>query len=246
MLVDMAHFSGLVAGKVLKSPFEFADVVTTTTHKSLRGPRAAMIFFKKNPELDFEKRINFAVFPSLQGGPHNNAIAGICVQLKEVASPEFHSYAQQVVKNSKALASTLSEKGYSIVSGGTDTHLVLWDLRPNKFTGSKMEAVCDAISITLNKNSVYGDKSAFNPGGVRLGAPAMTSRGLVEKDFVQIAEFLHQGLLIGLEVQGEGSMKLKDFKEELVKHPKIESLRHKVEAFSKGFYMPGFDSRPYA
>jgi glycine hydroxymethyltransferase len=137
----MAHFSGLVAGKAVANPFDFADVVTTTTHKTLRGPRAGLIFFKKQ----FEDAINFAVFPSNQGGPHNNTIAGIAVALKQAAQPEFQAYAQQVINNARALAAALIKHGYKVVSNGTDNHLVLWDLRPLALTGSKMEKMCDAV-----------------------------------------------------------------------------------------------------
>lgn len=241
-MVDMAHYSGLVAGKAVKNPFEFADIVTSTTHKSLRGPRAALIFYRKNTEMDLEKKINFAVFPTLQGGPHNNAIAGICVQLHEVSQPAFKEYAQQVVNNSRAVADALLKFGYELVSGGTDTHLVLWDLRPLGLSGSKLETVCDAVSITLNKNSVYGDRSAFTPGGVRIGAPAMTSRGLKEADFVKIAEFLHQAVKIALEVQQSSGKKIKDFEAALPAHEGIHSLREEVQKFSRKFYMPGFDT----
>jgi glycine hydroxymethyltransferase len=137
----MAHFSGLVAGKAVANPFDYADIVTTTTHKTLRGPRAGLIFFKR----PFQDAINFAVFPSNQGGPHNNTIAGIAVALKQAAEPEFQSYAQQVVKNAQALAAALMKHGYKVVTNGTENHLVLWDLRPLGLTGSKMEKMCDAV-----------------------------------------------------------------------------------------------------
>eukprot|EP00877_Chromochloris_zofingiensis_P007161 jgi/Chrzof1/2699/Cz11g25190.t1 len=183
LLVDMAHISGLVAAEVLKSPFEHADIVTTTTHKSLRGPRAGMIFYRKGPKesarlakgeaagssYDFEDKINFAVFPSLQGGPHNHQIAALAVALKYAATPEFVTYSKQVVTNCQALAAALTKRGYKLSSGGTDNHLVLWDLRPEGITGSKMEKACDLVHITLNKNAVVGDVAAMNPGGVRIG-----------------------------------------------------------------------------
>merc|ERR1719499_930036 len=183
MHVDMAHYSGLVAGEVLKDPFKFADVVSTTTHKSLRSTRAAMIFCKK----EYEKDINNAVFPGCQGGPHNHAIAGIAVQLAEVATPEFHEYSRQVVRNCQFLSSCLEKRGYKILTGGTDTHLIVWDLRPLEITGAKMSTICDSVCITVNKNTVPGDKSALIPGGVRLGTPALTSRGFTETEFEQVA-----------------------------------------------------------
>jgi len=167
LMADMAHISGLVAAGVVDSPFEYCHIVTTTTHKTLRGPRAGMIFFRKDKNLDFEKRINAAVFPSLQGGPHNHQIAGIATQLLEVATPEFKSYAQQVIKNAQACAKYLTEEeGCTLATGGTDNHLILWDLRPLKLNGEKLQLVCDRVGITLNKNSIVGDKSALYPGGV--------------------------------------------------------------------------------
>merc|ERR1719487_3162869 len=180
-----------------------------TTHKSLRGPRAGMIFFRRGPKSDaegaekyeYEDAINFAVFPSLQGGPHNHQIAGLCTQLKEVATPEFKTYIKQVKANAAALAKFLVGKGYKLATDGTENHLLLWDLRPLGLTGSKMEKVFEMMHITLNKNAVHGDKSAMTPGGVRIGAPAMTSRGLKEADFEKIGDFLHRGTQLGLEVQ---------------------------------------------
>lgn len=242
LLVDMAHFSGLVAGKVLANPFEYADIVTTTTHKSLRGPRAALIFFRKTPaDLDLEKKINFAVFPTLQGGPHNNAIAGVCVQLKEVATPEFAAYARQVVENSKAVGNALMNKGYTIVSGGTDTHLVLWDLRPEGINGSQLQTVCDAVSITLNKNSVAGDSSAFTPGGVRIGTPALTSRGFSAENFIQVADFLDRALKITKDFVNTGAKKVKDLSIAVASSSDVAKLKDDVETFASSFYMPGFE-----
>ena len=182
LLNDMAHLSGLAAARECADPFEYSDVVTTTTHKSLRGPRAGMIFFRRK----FEAAINFAVFPQLQGGPHNHQIAALAVALKEAGTPQFREYAAAVRANARALAAALTAKGYTMVSGGTDNHLVLWDLRPLGLTGSKLEKLCDAAGITLNKNAVHGDKSAAAPGGVRLGTPALTSRGLGAHDFEQV------------------------------------------------------------
>lgn len=155
LLVDMAHFSGLVAAELVNNPFEFADVVTTTTHKTLRGPRAGMIFYK----IEHKAKIDFSVFPGLQGGPHNHQIAAIATQLKEVATPEFKAYMSQVVANSKHFAKVLMEKGYRIVSGGTDNHLVMWDVKECGLTGNKVEKACEIANISVNKNSLCGDKS---------------------------------------------------------------------------------------
>merc|ERR1712232_1133619 len=153
LMADIAHISGLVATKQHPSPFEDCDVVTTTTHKSLRGPRAGMIFFKYSDKMpDIKERIDMAVFPALQGGPHNHQIGGVAVQLLEVQSQSFKDYSKQVVDNARTLADTLVSKGHKLASDGTDNHLVLWDLRPHGLTGSKVEKVCDCVSITLNKN----------------------------------------------------------------------------------------------
>jgi glycine hydroxymethyltransferase len=200
LLCDMAHISGLVATGEAANPFDFCDVVTTTTHKSLRGPRAGMIFFRKDAR-DFEKKINYAVFPALQGGPHEHQIAAIATQLKEVATPEFKQYAVQVKSNARTVAAALVKRGYTMATGGTDNHLVLWDLRPQNITGNKFEKLCDEVSITLNKNSVYGDRSAISPGGARIGTPALTTRGFKEADFEKVAEFLHRVLEIAIKVR---------------------------------------------
>ena len=242
LMMDMAHISGLVAAGELKSPFDFCDVVTTTTHKSLRGPRAGMIFFRKD-EREFEGRINQAVFPALQGGPHEHQIAGVATQLKEVLTPEFKVYAQQVKKNAQALANKLTSLGHTIASGGTENHLVLWDLKPSKITGSKFEKICDAANITLNKNCVPGDVSAVTPGGVRIGAPALTTRMMVESDFEQIAVFLDETLKIALAIQDKSGPKLKDFVALLENNAEIDALRKKVNDFATSFPMPGFDPK---
>ena len=152
LMADIAHTSGLIAAQELKDPFEHCDVVTTTTHKTLRGPRAGLIFFRKNLENspDLEKRVNEAVFPACQGGPHNNTIAAVATSLLQVAQPEFRAYAKQVISNARALAATLVGHGYKLQTGGTDNHLVLWDLRPIGLTGSKVEKICDLMGITIN------------------------------------------------------------------------------------------------
>jgi len=240
LMMDMAHISGLVATGEAASPFEYCDIVTTTTHKSLRGPRAGMIFYKKD-ERGFEPLINQAVFPALQGGPHEHQIAGVATQLKEVMTPEFKVYAQQVKKNASALADQLTSLGYKIASGGTDNHLVLWDLKPQGLTGSKLEKTCDAACITLNKNCVPGDRSAITPGGVRIGAPALTTRKMVESDFQQIANFLHEAVQISLKIQEQSGPKLKEYITLLANNDDVKDLRQRVNAFATTFPMPGFD-----
>jgi len=159
LLADISHISGLIATQEQNNPFEYADVVTSTTHKSLRGPRSGMIFFNKKRDATLEERINFAVFPMLQGGPHNHQIGALATQFKEVLSPEFKEYCMQVKFNAKALAKGLIDRGMKLVSNGTDNHLMLWDVRPLGLTGSKVEKVCDLVHITVNKNTIVGDKS---------------------------------------------------------------------------------------
>merc|ERR1712232_979728 len=154
LMADIAHISGLVATKQHPSPFEHCDVVTTTTHKSLRGPRAGMIFFKYSDKIpDIKERIDMAVFPALQGGPHNHQIGALATQLKEVNTPDFVEYSAQVVANAKALAEALMAKGHKLASDGTDNHLVLWDVRPHGLSGGKIEKVCECASISLNRNA---------------------------------------------------------------------------------------------
>lgn len=157
LMADISHYSGFVASKLMNSPFEYCDVVTSTTHKSLRGPRSGIIFSKKDDRKLFEK-IDFAAFPMLQGGPHNNVIAAVGTQMKEVMSEEFKEYSKQVLKNSKHMAEYFISKGYKIATGGTDNHLMLLDLRPLGLTGNKVEKAFDLVNITLNKNSIVGDK----------------------------------------------------------------------------------------
>eukprot|EP00808_Paulinella_micropora_P021819 g12005.t1 len=242
LMTDMAHISGLVAAGVVDSPFKYSHIVTTTTHKSLRGPRSGMIFFRKDAQYNFEDRINFAVFPSCQGGPHNNIIGGVAVQLLEVQTPEYKEYAKQVRKNAAHLAKRLMEMGYKLATGGTENHLILWDLRPTKLTGSKVEFACDLVGITLNKNSIHGDLSAFSPGGVRVGTPALTTRGFKEADFDKVAGLLDRVVKLSVAVQKEmeGKM-LEEFKERIAKHKEIEAIRKEVHALSSSFPMPGFD-----
>ncbi|KAA8497987.1 Serine hydroxymethyltransferase 4 [Porphyridium purpureum] len=242
LLVDMAHISGLVATGQAVSPFDYADVVTSTTHKSLRGPRSGLIFYKRELNgMDMEDKINQAVFPALQGGPHNHQIAALAVQLKEVTTPAFKEYQKQVCLNAKALAAQLMSHGYKLVTDGTENHLVLWDLRPTGFTGSKAQLVFDLCAITLNKNAVHGDKSPMNPGGVRIGTPALTTRGFKEQDFRAVADFLHRGVQIGLKIQEGTGKKLADFAKDLDKNEEIKQLKIDVERFASKFYFPGVD-----
>lgn len=257
LLADMAHISGLVAAKAIPSPFDYADIVTSTTHKTLRGARAGLIFYRKGVKsvdkktgketlYNFEDKVNFSVFPSIQGGPHNHAIAAVAVALKQASTPMFQQYAHQVLKNAKSMAAALLQKGYTLVSGGTDNHLVLVDLRPKGMDGARAERVLELVSVTANKNTCPGDKSALTPGGLRLGAPALTSRQFCEADFVKVVDFIDEGIEIGLDVKKK-TTKLQDFKNFLLEDAsttrKIADLRARVETFARAFPMPGFAER---
>lgn len=190
MMVDMSHFAGLVAGGAYPTPFEYADVVTTTTHKTLRGPRGAMIFTRRD-DRELGKKIDKAVFPGLQGGPHMSQIAGIAVMLKEDDSSAFKKYAKQVIKNAKALSSELTKLGWRVISGGTDSHLVLVDtwMDGKGLPGKDAEALLEKNGIICNKNTIPAEtRSPFDPSGIRLGSPAETTRGKKEADFKKIAQ----------------------------------------------------------
>ena len=254
LIVDMAHISGLIAAGVIPSPFEYADVVTTTTHKSLRGPRGAMIFFRKGvrssdpktrKELlyDLEGPINFSVFPGHQGGPHNHTITALAVALKQATTPEFKAYQEQVIKNAKALEIEFKSLGYKLVADGTDSHMVLLDLRPTSLDGARVEAVLEQINIACNKNSIPGDKSALTPCGIRIGAPAMTSRGFGEEDFARVAGYIHRSIKLCKQVQSslpKEANKLKDFKAMVASEqvPEILTLRSEVSEWACGFPLP--------
>jgi glycine hydroxymethyltransferase len=197
LMVDMAHIAGLVAGGAHPSPLPYAHVVTTTTHKSLRGPRGGMVLC--NDE-DIAKKINSAVFPGLQGGPLMHVIAAKAVALGEALRPEFRTYAQDIVANAKALASSLQETGLDIVSGGTDNHLMLVDLRPKNATGKRAEAALGRAHITCNKNGIpFDPEKPFVTSGVRLGTPAGTTRGFGQAEFREIGKLIAE-VLDGLKV----------------------------------------------
>ncbi|MBR5535531.1 MAG: serine hydroxymethyltransferase [Clostridia bacterium] len=187
-MVDMAHIAGLVAAGVHPSPVPYADFVTTTTHKTLRGPRGGLILCKE----EHAKAVNKAVFPGIQGGPLMHVIAAKAVCFKEAASEEFKEYQRQIAKNAKALSNALLEKGFDLVSGGTDNHLMLVDLRPFGVTGKEYEIRLDSVGITVNKNAIPFDPE--KPGvtsGIRVGTPAVTTRGLKEEDMMEIAELMY-------------------------------------------------------
>lgn len=254
LMYDMAHISGLVAAGVMPSPFEFSDIVTTTTHKSLRGPRGAMIFYRKGLRsvdkkgketmYDLEDRINASVFPGHQGGPHNHTITALAVALKQVQNPVYKVYQEQVMSNSQTMAKTFMDKGYELVSGGTDNHLVLCDLRPQQLNGAKAEKILELCNIACNKNTVPGDSSAMNPGGLRMGTPALTSRGMMNDDIVRVVELVDKGIQIGKDVSAKAGKKtMKAFNEVLASegHPGIAELKEEVTQFARGFPTVGFN-----
>jgi glycine hydroxymethyltransferase len=205
LLADISHIAGLVVGGEHPSPVGIADVVMTTTHKTLRGPRGAIILCNGNPSTPLKKvertkenlptLIDRAIIPGLQGGPHNHQTAAIAVALNEASQPEFKEYAKQIVKNAKKLAEELTRKGYQLVTGGTDNHLILVDLTNKKIIGADAETALSKAGITVNKNTVpFDPRPPFSPSGIRLGTPALTSRGLKEKEMEQVAEWIDQAI----------------------------------------------------
>ena len=241
LAADISHISGLIIGGAHPSPVPFAHVIMTTTHKTLRGPRGAMILvtekgLKKDPEL--ATKLEKAVFPGLQGGPHNHQTAAIAIALEEALKPTFKTYANQIVKNSKVLAKELDSK--------SENHLLLIDLSYLGYgLGYQASAAMDVAGITLNKNTVPGEKvSPFYPSGIRLGTPALTSRGMKEKDMVKVAGFIKRVLAIVKDYplpkeQADRKEFLKDVKKKFAKNPELLKIRKEVEKFSKKFPMPG-------
>ena len=187
-----------------------------------------------------EQRINNAVFPSCQGGPHNNTIAGIAVALKQANTPEFIQYSRKVRENCKTLADYLVSKNYDLVSGGTDNHLLLWDLRKQGVSGAKMEKLCEMVHITINKNSVKGDLSAVTPGGIRIGTAALTTRGFTQEDMLKVGELFIETLDLAIEIQNScGSKLLKDFLAAAQQCEKVNNIKAKVQELARKFPMPG-------
>ena len=217
LFVDMAHIAGLVAGGAHPSPIPHAHFVTTTTHKSLRGPRGGLILCKE----EFAKKIDAQAFPGIQGGPLMHVIAAKAICLHEALQPSFKQYARQIVSNAKSLAARLAMLGYRIVSGGTDNHLMLVDLRGRGLNGSEASHVLDLAAITVNKNAIpYDTEPITKTGGIRIGTPAMTTRGLKEEDFMQVADYIHAAL------------------EARADEAKLAAIRREVVAFTSKFSLP--------
>ena len=202
LMVDMAHIAGLVAAGAHPSPFPYADIVSTTTHKTLRGPRGAIIFVNKNSKIaadykiDIASAIDKAVFPGLQGGPHDNQTAAIAVALKEASTPAFKKYGHQIVKNARALARALQKLKFDLVSGGTDNHLMLIDLTNLGISGREAQDRLESVSIITNRNTIpYDTRSPFDPSGIRIGTPSLTTRGMKEREMKLVAGFIHEALI---------------------------------------------------
>jgi glycine hydroxymethyltransferase len=220
LIADIAHIAGLVAGGEHPSPIPYADVVTTTTHKTLRGPRGAMILCKS----EYADKIDRAVFPGLQGGPHNHTTAAIAVALKEAQEPEFKKYAKQIVKNAKVLAEELRNYGFELITGGTDNHLLLIDMNNKKLTGKEAARGLARASIICNFNTVpFDSRSPFDPSGIRLGTPAVTSRSMKEEEMRKIAFWINEVV------------------ENIDQDRKIDNIRKETEKFCLQYDMPGID-----
>ncbi len=187
-LADISHIAGLIIAKKHQSPFESTDIVTTTTHKTLNGPRAAVIFSRK----EISQRINKAVFPGIQGGPHQNTIASIALTFKIAQTKKFKKTQTQIVKNAKVLAKELKKYKFHLISGGTDNHLILINLKNKKISGKEAETILEKAGILANRNTIPGDQKPFSPSGIRIGTPSVTFRGLKEKEMIKIANFLYQ------------------------------------------------------
>ena len=204
LMVDMAHIAGLISAGAHPSPFPHADIVTTTTHKTLRGPRGAMIFVNRESKIAKEKKVDIAlaidkaVFPGLQGGPHDNQTAAIAVALREASTPAFKKYGRQIVKNARALAHALQKLGFVLVSGGTDNHLMLIDLTNMGMSGREAQDKLEQAGIIVNRNTIpYDTRSPFDPSGIRLGTPALTTRGMKEREMKLVAGFIREALTDG-------------------------------------------------
>ena len=268
LLSDMSHVSGLVAAQAIPSPFEYSDLVTTTAHKSLRGPRGAMIFYRKGirqlnskGEKEYyalENAVNSSLFPGHQGSSHNHVISALAVALRQAQTPEFRSYGKAVITNARVLADRLSKPrleggyGYKLAAGGTENHLMLLDLRDRGVDGARVERVMELISVAANKNTIPGDRSAMKPYGIRLGSPAMTTRSFQATDFVQAADVVDRAISLTQRLardaheeaasmghRNPGSFKaFRDILKEGEDVPEITNLRKEVEDWVGSYPVP--------
>ncbi|MDO5714519.1 MAG: serine hydroxymethyltransferase [Tissierellia bacterium] len=244
MMADISHVSGLIASGLLKNPFEVVDIVTTTTHKILRGPRAAMIFYRrskmvKKERVDMKSKIDSGVFPGLNGGPHNQKIAALGVALKLANSVDYKSYGEEVIRNAKILADYLEEKGCKIVGGRTENHLILFTYPGIR--GAELEKVCDLANISINKNCIKSDKSPMNPTGIRIGTPAITTRGLNREDVLYVGELLMRAIKITLNLKERALGKDIDYL--MTNDLEINKLKKDVVDFIYKFPIPCFNFR---
>lgn len=247
LLADISHIAGLIVGGVHPSPVSFAHVVTTTTHKTLRGPRGALIMvtnkgLKKDPDLG--EKIDKAVFPGLQGGPHDNQIAAIAVALAEARKPRFKKYSMQIIKNARVLAEELTKSRFNLVSGGTDNHLVLIDLTNRKINGALAAYALEVAGIVINKNAVPNDlMPPFYPSGIRLGTPAITTRGMKEKEMIRIAGWINDvideifGEILPAD-KNERSQFFKDFKKRIEGNKNLLMIKKEIKRFCAKFPLP--------
>eukprot|EP01057_Protomagalhaensia_wolfi_P005920 Protomagalhaensia_wolfi_Nauph_80__5919@NODE_778_length_2010_cov_41_749366_g586_i0_p1_GENE_NODE_778_length_2010_cov_41_749366_g586_i0NODE_778_length_2010_cov_41_749366_g586_i0_p1_ORF_typecomplete_len483_score90_96SHMT/PF00464_19/2_1e167Aminotran_5/PF00266_19/9_4e13Aminotran_1_2/PF00155_21/1_1e09OKR_DC_1/PF01276_20/0_00017Beta_elim_lyase/PF01212_21/0_0037DegT_DnrJ_EryC1/PF01041_17/0_093_NODE_778_length_2010_cov_41_749366_g586_i01621610 len=242
LLSDIAHIAGLMAGDVIPSAFDYSDIVTTTTHKTLRGPRGALIFMRRDKKTgsgeNLESAINSSVFPACQGGPHNHTIAGVAAAMKAASEPEFKQYQSQVLKNAKALGERLQKHSFDLVTNGTDNHLLLVNLTRKGVSGKKVEKAMELCNIICNKNTVLSDKSAANPSGIRLGSPAMTARGFDEAMFTKVADLINEIVMVSKSVKRK--MTYDDFVEEMSRHEGLWEIKKTVLDLLKDY--PGIIS----
>jgi glycine hydroxymethyltransferase len=248
LMADVSHITGLIVAGVHPSPVPYAHIITTTTHKTLRGPRGAMIMvtekgLKKDPDLP--KKIETAIIPGLQGGPHDNQTAGIAVALKEASTPKFKKYGEQIVANAKVLAEELVKYGFDLVSGGTDNHLILIDLRKKKVNGRIAAIALEAAGIVLNYNGVPGDKMPpLFSSGIRLGTPAVTTRGMKEKDMKKIASWYDlaikevEGMELPFDDKEKRSALMKEYRAKIAKNKKLAAIAKEVKVFCVKYPTP--------
>jgi len=253
LMMDMAHISGLIAAGLMNNPFEFCDIVTTTTHKVLRGPRSAMIFFRKavvrnGMEVDLKTLIDQAVFPGLQGGPHNQKIAALAIALKQAKTKEYMQYARDVCENAQVLARELKGLGYRLYTGGTKCHMVLVCLE--NIGGQEVEKACEVAGIYLNKNCIISDSSPLRPSGIRLGTPALTTRGLRADEFVTVAKFVDEVIKIAVDVAkvtakapGTNKIDYNAYQVNIEKESRLLDVKRRVREFMSRFEMPIFNYR---
>lgn len=236
LVVDMAHIAGQIAAKLLPSPFEYADVVTTAAQKTLRGPRGAIIFYKK----ELEGPINFSVFPASQGGPHNHTITALAVALGQANTRDFREYQRRLMSNAKSLEMALIKRGFSLVSGGTDIHMIVVSLVDKGIDGARVNAACERSHIALSATAVPGDKWAL-PRAVRIGTTPMTTRGFSEQDFVRVVDLLDKIISISVRVQAalpESANKLRDFKAALSARPEFDDINREVSEWVTNLPLP--------